>query len=79
MSNGPNGDERRRWHFEKSVSAGHIIGALAIVGSFFLYAQTVENRFTKLEVTVEYTKESLKTIASDVRVIASRVAGTGTP
>jgi len=73
MCIGPNGGERRRWHFEKSVSAGHIIGALAIVGSFVLYAQTVENRFTKLEVTVAYTKEALKAISDDVRVIANRV------
>lgn len=55
--NCPNGEacistavkDQRTWHFDKSVSMGHIVTTIVALCSFVYWAMKQENRLTKLE------------------------------
>lgn len=57
----------RRWHFEKSISIGHLLTTLSIGGSVMVWAMSMETRIAVLENAVTYGKENGSRIERDVR------------
>lgn len=55
-------EDQRSWHLEKSVSIGHIITTIAVMGSFIAWAMKQENRMATIE---SATKQNTAAIESE--------------
>lgn len=55
--NDPNPPPRRLWHFEKSISVGHLLTTLTIGGSILLWALGMETRIIVLENAITHQKD----------------------
>lgn len=49
---------QRNWHFEKTVSIGHLLTTLSIAGSILIWAMHMESRITILQAGLTYSKEA---------------------
>lgn len=54
------GPEKRHWHLDKTVSITHIISTLAIAGSVFVWASTLEQKVERNSQTIAFIMEQQK-------------------
>lgn len=68
------GPERRSWHLDKTLNVSHIITTLAIAGTLFGYASSMDKRVAILEEQMRSqqqatisTQDSVRSLQVDVR------------
>lgn len=57
----------KHWHFDRTISIGHLITTLTIGGSVLIWAMHMETRVVVLENMAAYGKETNAKIERDVR------------
>lgn len=63
------GPNRRKFHFNREISLGHLLQAAVILSMVFVFATKLENRITVLEVTQDFTGKGIveiKQMISDI-------------
>lgn len=66
--------DRRHWHLDKTLNVTHLLATISIVGSLFMFANSMDRRVAVLEEKMQaqvvagaQSREEMKDLASDVR------------
>ena len=75
MSDYNGNNNRRKFHFNREISLGHIVQAVVILATVFVYANRLEARIVTLEVTQAFTEKALNEIKDTLREINRKLGG----
>jgi hypothetical protein len=67
------GENRRKFHFNREISLGHIIQAVVILGTVIVYANKLEARIVTLEVTKDFTEKAIVEIKDTLKEISRKL------
>ena len=76
MTDEHNGKDRRKFHFNKEVSLGHVLQLIVIVGALVMVARDFDYRITILEQGRLYTDRSLSEIKETLKSIDRKMGRT---
>lgn len=68
----PAGDDRRKWHFEKTINVGHLITTITVAVSVVVWAMKMDARVTVLEdARVQQARFNEKQETADKEILAA--------
>ncbi len=66
--------DRRHWHLDKTLNITHLLATISIVGSLFMFANSMDRRVAVLEEKMQaqvvagaQSREEMKDLAADVK------------
>ena len=64
---------KEQWHLDKSVSVGHILTTVIMIGAFMVWMMAQSSRITKLETQQTYNDDSLATLHNTIQTVDNKV------
>lgn len=68
--------ERRRIHFDGTITLGHVLTALAMIGAMLAMWRNFEIRMTRVELESAYQRDTMKQMATALDKISDRMERT---
>ena len=63
----------QQWHLDKSVSVGHILTTVLMIGGFVVWMMSQSDRITKLETQQAYTSGTESETKKKIEIIDGKV------
>lgn len=68
-----NDPEYRHWHLDRTLNISHILTTLAIAGSVFMYATSMDKRVAVLEEKITAQAQATQQSQQDIKALAGDV------